>query len=71
MEVQRRLFTVDEFHEMARAGIFSEHDRVELIQGEIVEMTPIGSRHIACVNPPVRKIRMGVEEHGLPASRHL
>jgi len=35
---------------MAAAGIFSEDDRVELIEGEIVEMPPIGSRHAACVD---------------------
>ncbi len=34
---------------MAAAGIFSEDDRVELIEGEIIEMNPIGSRHAACV----------------------
>jgi Uma2 family endonuclease len=35
---------------MGEAGIFHEGDRVELIDGEIVEMTPIGSRHAACVD---------------------
>lgn len=50
VEVQRRLFTVDEYYEMARAGILREDDRVELIEGEIVQMTPIGSRHAACVD---------------------
>ncbi len=34
---------------MAAAGVLSENDRVELIEGEIVEMNPIGSRHAACV----------------------
>lgn len=45
-----RLFTVEEFHVMGRAGLFDEDDRVELIEGEIVTMTPIGRRHVACVN---------------------
>lgn len=34
---------------MAAAGVLSEDDRVELIEGEIIEMNPIGSRHAACV----------------------
>lgn len=46
----RHRFTVDEYHRMGQAGIFGEDDRVELIDGEIVEMTPIGSRHAACVD---------------------
>jgi Uma2 family endonuclease len=49
-EPVRRPFTVSEFHSMAEAGILSEDDRVELIEGEIYRMAPIGSRHAACVN---------------------
>ncbi len=41
--------TIDEFHQMAEAGYFLPDERVELIRGEIVEMPPMGSRHIACV----------------------
>lgn len=48
-EVKRHRFTVREYHAMVEAGLLSEDDRVELIDGEIVEMAPIGTRHLACV----------------------
>jgi len=50
VELRRRRFTVDEYYAMADAGILTEDDRVELIEGEIVQMAAIGSRHAACVN---------------------
>ena len=48
--VRKKLFTVDEFHAMARAGIFGDDNRVELIEGEIIHMAAIGSRHQAIVD---------------------
>ncbi|MGB9872507.1 MAG: glycosyltransferase [Anaerolineae bacterium] len=45
-----RLFTLAEYHKMAQAGILGEDDRVELLEGEIVAMAPIGSRHAACMD---------------------
>ena len=45
----KRWFNVDEYQRMAQAGILTEDDRVELIEGEVIEMSPIGSRHAACV----------------------
>ena len=50
VRILRRAFDVDEYHRMAKAGILSEDDRVELLGGEIIEMSPIGSRHQGCVN---------------------
>ena len=49
VELPRRLFTVEEYHRMADAGILGEDERVELIEGEIVQMAPIGPRHAGCV----------------------
>ena len=49
VSLKRRRFTLDEYHRMGEVGILGEDDRVELIAGEIVEMTPIGSRHAATV----------------------
>ena len=48
-ERPKRLFTVDEYHRMAEAGVFGPEERVELIDGEIIEMSPIGPRHAGCV----------------------
>ena len=49
VSVPRRLFTVDEYYEMARVGILKPDERVELLDGEIVRMNPIGSPHAWCV----------------------
>jgi Uma2 family endonuclease len=48
-QLLRRRLTVDEFHRMGQAGILTEDDRVELLDGELVMMSPIGSRHAASV----------------------
>lgn len=50
VQIERHLFNVAEYHRMAEAGILSKDDRVELINGEIIEMSPVGSRHQACVD---------------------
>src|SRR5437899_3285047 len=48
--VERYRFTVDQYHQMAEAGIFSPECRVELIDGEIFEMAPVGPWHSGVVN---------------------
>jgi len=53
-EPAHRQFTVDDYHRMADIGILREDDRVELIDGQIVEMSPIGGRHVTCVSRMIR-----------------
>jgi Uma2 family endonuclease len=49
IQIQKRRFTVDEYYRMAEIGILSEDDRVELIEGEIIDMAPMGDRHANCL----------------------
>ncbi|MCY3543213.1 MAG: Uma2 family endonuclease [Chloroflexi bacterium] len=46
----KRRFSVKEFIKMVDAGILTKYDRVELVDGEIVEMAPIGGYHAGCVD---------------------
>ena len=48
--VRRRRFTVEDYHRMGEAGILTEDDRVELIEGTIVELSPIRDPHARAVN---------------------
>lgn len=48
-EIAKYSFTADEYERMGEAGIFPPGARLELIEGEIYEMSPIGSPHAACV----------------------
>ncbi|MCB1777182.1 MAG: Uma2 family endonuclease [Candidatus Competibacteraceae bacterium] len=42
--------TVEEYHQMGEAGIFDEDTRIELLEGELFDMAPIGSRHMSALN---------------------
>ena len=46
---RRHRITVEEYHRMAEVGLLAPDARVELIEGEIIDMPPIGSRHAAIV----------------------
>ena len=48
--LRKRKFDVDEYHRLGDAGILNEDDRVELIEGELVEMAPIGGEHATVVS---------------------
>ena len=48
--LRKRKFDVDEYHQLGEAGILGEDDRVELIEGELIEMAPIGGEHATIVS---------------------
>jgi Uma2 family endonuclease len=48
--VPRRRITVADFYRMAEVGIIGERDRIELIEGELIEMSPVGAPHINSIN---------------------
>ena len=50
VELKRRRFTVADYLRMAEVGLLAEDDRVELVQGEIVEMSPIDVAHASTVS---------------------
>jgi len=50
VNLAKHLFTVFEYERMGETGILAPDARVELIEGEIIETSPIGSQHAACVD---------------------
>lgn len=50
VQILRKKFTVGQYHQMIESGILTDRDRIELLQGEIIEMSPIGMQHAACVD---------------------
>ena len=65
--VARRALTVAEYHRMCEVGILTERDRVELIEGELIAMSPIGSEHAGTVNALNRLLVQAVGERGVVA----
>jgi len=45
VQFKKHYFSVQDYHRMVEVGLLSEDSRVELIEGEIIEMSPIGSTH--------------------------
>jgi Uma2 family endonuclease len=55
--VRLRRWTRQEYDRMIEAGVLTPEDRVELIEGEILTMTPRGSAHVTAVSPATRSRR--------------
>ena len=50
VEVTKKVFTVEEYYRMGEVGIIGPEERTELIEGEIITMSPPGNRHIGACN---------------------
>ena len=65
IDVTKRRFTADEYQRMGQTGILPPHDRVELIDGEIVAMSPIGTRHSAAVDRVARTLILQASDRAI------
>jgi Uma2 family endonuclease len=58
--LQRHRLTVDEYYRMAETGVLAPDARVELIEGEIIDMAPMKSRHAGVVNELAARLHEAV-----------
>ncbi len=63
--LNRHRLTVDEYYRMAEAGVLAPDARVELIEGEIVDMAPIGSRHGSAVKRMLHLLTAAVGDRAI------
>jgi Uma2 family endonuclease len=60
--VRRHRLTVAEYHLLGQVGILRENDRVELLEGQIVDMSPIGPRHAIVVDALMHSLAAAIGE---------
>ena len=65
--VKRWKLDVHEYRRLGEIGILGEDDRVELIDGELIEMSPIGSFHSGTVNGLTRLLVLAAGTHAVVA----
>jgi Uma2 family endonuclease len=62
---RRHRITVQHYYRMAEAGLFAEDQRVELIDGEIIDMPPMGSRHAGTLEQLASMLSAAIEERAI------
>lgn len=60
----RHKLSVEDYHRLGEAGILGEDSRVELIEGDLIDMVPIGGTHMGVVNRLTRLLVLGVRDLG-------
>ncbi|HTW71492.1 MAG TPA: Uma2 family endonuclease [Acetobacteraceae bacterium] len=62
--VRRHRLTVQDYHRLGEAGVLGEDDRVELLEGQLVDMSPIGPRHSHVIDLLTRILVRAVGDRG-------
>jgi Uma2 family endonuclease len=70
VQLRHHRFSLDVYDEMVAHGILTSDDHVELLAGEIVEMSPIGSRHAACVRRLTQLFTLALGERATVSAQH-
>jgi Uma2 family endonuclease len=65
LAVTRRLFSVEQYHEMIEHGIFREDEPIELIRGEVIRRLPAGNPHAATVNRLNRLLSRRIQDEAM------
>ena len=65
MPTTKRPVTADDYERLIEVGVLEEDSRVELLEGVIVPMTPVGSRHAATVDRLARSFHRAVEDRAI------
>ena len=66
IEVERpRRISAEEWERMVALSVFDQDERLELIDGEIIQMAPIGHRHGACVSQINKHLVIGIGDRAL------
>ncbi len=70
VQVNHRLLTNTEYHKMIAAGILHEDEHLELIQGKLIQMSPIGAKHAACLRHVDKLLNSIVSEQVLISTQN-
>jgi len=65
----RHRLSVEDYHRMGEAGILGDDDRVELIAGEIIDMSPIGTHHASAVKRISNRVKLQVGERAIVSTQ--
>ncbi|HEV2270255.1 MAG TPA: Uma2 family endonuclease [Steroidobacteraceae bacterium] len=57
--------SIDRYEKMAAAGVLTRDDRVELVDGEILEMAPIGTRHGSAAGRLLKRLILSVGDEAI------